>query len=37
MIAARDKELTQTTPDEGGAFHAENEKETNENAKKVIS
>ena len=37
MIAARDKEVKQTPPDEGGAFHAENEKETNENAKKVIS
>jgi len=37
MIAARDKESKQTPPDEGGAFHAENEKEINENAKKVIS
>ena len=37
MIAARDKELKQTPPDDGGVHHAENEKEINENAKKDIS
>jgi len=31
------KEKRSTPPDEGGVNHAENEKEINENAKKVIS
>ena len=37
MIAARDKEMKQTPPDDGGVHHAENEKEMNENAKKAFS
>ena len=37
MLAVREKEVKQTPPDEGGVNLAENEKEINENAKKVIS
>ena len=38
ILAAREKETTDALPaDEGGAEDSENEEETNENAKKVIS